>query len=207
MGEAVVKLKKKAKIAILLGAVLVVLTPTVVRAFTINGPSMSPTLLFHDRVISFQAAYDLRLPFTDTVLLPLSDPGRGDLVIYFDIPKNHVAAKRVVGLPGDTIELKENVLHVNGTPADQVVLDREGYEHLAAENDLGELVVEETLDGNAHLMTYTPQENKAASFGPVAVPPDEYFILGDNRDNSNDSRFVGFIARDQIKGRIIYGAR
>ena len=202
-----VKINKKTKRVLLLIVLLVVLAPNFVRAYTINGPSMAPTFWFHDKVISLQTAYDIRIPYTDVVLCQVNDPDRSDLVIYFDIPKNHIAAKRVIGLPGDTIELKENVLYVNGTAADQTVLPRNEYEKVPSENDLGELVVKETLESNTHLVTYTPQASKTSNFGPVVVPSDQYFFLGDNRDRSRDSRYIGFITRDQIKGRIIYGAR
>ena len=201
------KIKRKVKRAVFLILLLVVLAPTILRAYTISGPSMAPTFWFHDKVISFQAAYDIRIPYTDVVFFRVNDPDRSELVIYFDIPKNHIAAKRVIGLPGDVIEMKENVLFVNGAAADQTVLPRNEYDQVPAENDLGTLVLKEILKGHPYFVTYTPQAVEVSNFGPVVVPSDQYFILGDNRDNSQDSRYIGFIKRDQIKGRIIYGAR
>ena len=200
------KIKKKVKIALFSIAALALL-PAFVRAYTIDGPSMSPTFWWGDRVVSSLAAYDMRFPYTDKVLFRVSDPNRGNLILYFDIPKQHIAVKRVIGLPGDTIELKENVVYINDIAANQTTLPRGEYNDVPSDNDLGELVLKETLEGDTHLLTYTPQAIKVANFKPVVVPANQYFILGDNRDNSQDSRYIGFITRDQIKGRIIYGAR
>jgi signal peptidase I len=136
-----------------------------------------------------------------------SDPDRSDLIIYYDIPKDTIAAKRVIGLPGDKIELRENVVYVNDVAAEQKVLSQNEYHHVPAENGLGALVLEEQLDDDSHLVTYTPKAVEVSNYGPVVVPTDQYFVLGDHRDNSNDSRYIGFITRGQIKGRIIYGAR
>lgn len=199
--------KKKAAAILLLLLVMLAIAPTFVRAFTIAGPSMSPTIWVNDRVISAQAAYDLRVPYSDAVLFRVSDPKRNDLVIYYDKPKAAIAAKRVIGVPGDKIELRENVIYVNDVAAKQKRLPRESFDHVPAENGLGDLVLEEQLDGSSHLITYTPKAGKLTTYGPVVVPPNKFFILGDHRDNSSDSRFIGFITRDQIKGRIAYGTR
>lgn len=81
-----------------------------VKAFTIAGPSMTPTYWYDDIVVSNHLAYDFRLPHTDFVLFKTGQPERGDLIMYFDIPKNVVAAKRIIGIPGDTVSIKDNVV-------------------------------------------------------------------------------------------------
>ena len=197
----------RAKKAAIIFIVLVFLAPAFVRVYTVNGPSMSPTLLFHDKVIAFLAAYDFRIPYTDWVLFSVGNPNRGDLILYYDTHKENVAIKRVIGLPGDSIELRENIIYVNELAAEQEVLSRKEYGSIPSINDLGELVLKEMLEDCSYSITYTPQKVESANHGPVVVPVKQYFILGDNRDNSHDSRFIGFIDRDQIKGRVIYGAR
>ena len=84
----------------------------------------------------------------------VSDPNRGDLIIYYDLSKETIAAKRVIGIPGDTIELRENVVYINDLAADQKKLSRTNFDHVPKENGLANLVLEEQLDGNSHLITY-----------------------------------------------------
>ena len=129
------------------------------------------------------------------------------MIIYYDTHKTNVACKRVIGLPGDKVELQENVVYVNDVAVNQVLLSRDEFDHVPDDNGLGEQIALEALQGATYLVTFTPGAIEASTFGPVVVSPDEYFILGDHRDNSYDSRFIGSIARDQIKGRVIYGAR
>ena len=200
------KHKKKA-VAALLVAAPIVLAPVVVRAYTVAGPSMAPTLWLGDRVISLQVAYDLRAPFTDLVVLRTGEPRRGDVVVYHDLNKGGPAIKRIVGLPSDTIELRDNRLFVNRNDAEQLELERETFGKTPAENGLSRLVASEQLEGRSHLVTYSPGASEVADHGPVAVPADCYFLLGDHRDNSYDSRFIGCITREQIKGRVVYGLR
>lgn len=188
-------------------AVLLALTSNYVKAFTIAGPSMTPTYWYDDFVLSNHLAYDFRLPFSDQVLAKTAEPNRGDLIIYFDIPKNVIAAKRIVGLPGDIVSMENNILFINGKEVGQHAQSRTLFEHIADENDLGQLVLTEEIDGKAHLITYTPNRGKKIDVAPVKVTAGKYYILGDNRDNSADSRFIGLISRDQIKGKVILGNR
>jgi signal peptidase I len=178
-----------------------------VRAFTIAAPSMSPTFLTGDFIMSNHAAYDLRWPHLDRVMLQTGEPQQGDLIMYFDIPKNVIATKRIIGLPGDVVKMENNVLYVNGIAAQQTQLPRNIFAGVAAENGLGERVVSETLGSRQYLITYTPGKSPVRDFDEVRVTHDKYFILGDHRDNSADSRYIGLISRDQIKGRVFQGAR
>ncbi len=89
----------------------------------------------------------------------------------------------------------------------QEALSRHQFDRAPKENGLGEMVFLEELDGNKYLITYTAKENKISNYDPVDVPVGRYFILGDHRDNSADSRYIGFITREQIKGRIFLGQR
>jgi len=106
--------------------------------------------------------------------------------------------KRVVGVPGDRIEMRDNQLYVNG--------DAARWKSIGEENDREQgstLVVEETLEGRTHLVMFTPQIAAVRSFARLIVPPGRYFVMGDNRDNSNDSRFIGLIDRHRIVGKAL----
>jgi len=197
---------KKLKYAILVGIIFCFLY-TCLRALIIGGPSMSPTLLWNDFVISNQVAYDFRFPFTNYVLYEHSDPNRGDVVVYFDTNKNLIAVKRIIGIPGDKIEINENQIFVNKVSLTQKKLERNLFEDIPAENGIGELVLEEELDGKKYVITFSSNSSELSTINLVEVTSDHYFILGDHRDNSADSRYIGLINRSQIKGRIIYGLR
>ncbi|QDT67776.1 Signal peptidase IB [Planctomycetes bacterium MalM25] len=202
-------MKAKTKKRLLLGVFvlsLFALAPAFVRAYTIAGPSMAPTLFVGDTVLCSNAAYDLRVPYTDRVLCRTGEPRRGDVIVYFDTAKDSPAVKRVVGLPGDEIELRDNVLMINGVAASQWELSNlrlpEGSKAI-----VGEGLHAERLDRAEHALTYTPGSGERRDYGPTAVPEGEYFLLGDHRDNSADSRYIGCIAREQIRGRVFYGLR
>ena len=186
---------------------MLVLVLANVRAYTISGPSMTPTYLVGDRVISNKLAYDFKVPFTERILFNIGAPNRGDTVTYFDLEKKGIAVKRVIGIPGDTIQLRDNVVYINGARLEQTVRLLDFERLIPDENRLGLLVFSEDLDGREYLITYTPHARVRPDLGKTSIPDDYYFILGDHRDNSADSRFIGLISREQIKGRVIYGAR
>jgi len=151
----------------------------VVQAFKIPSESMVQTLLVGDHLLVTKFAYDIKLPILDKSLLKTGDPKHGD-VIVFEYPENRDLdyIKRVIGLPGDKIELKDNVLYRNGEMVD------EPYKRLEDHRVPGTLT----------------------SWGPKEVPPNQYFVMGDNRDHSQDSRYWGFVPREFIRGKawVIY---
>lgn len=154
-----------------------VLRAGVVQASWVPSGSMEPTLLPGDHMLVNKLCYDLKLPFTEVVLLTTGDPQRGDVVVFAN-PTGHGPdfVKRIVGLPGETIEMRGKALYVNGR---------------MLERDWGR---------------YTPRSHQGDHFGPFKVPPKSYFMMGDNRDNSFDSRFWnqgrgGFVPREEIVGR------
>lgn len=160
---------------------------------SISGRSMQPTLLDGDKVWVNKLAYDFKLPFTGISLLSLADPTRGDIVIIDSEVAGKRLVKRIIGLPGDTVYMRNNLLVVNGEVADYEVLmeDREG------------IVIIEHLFEQTHqaLLSAFGGNRSSRSYGPAQVPDDHFFVLGDNRDNSADSRLYSFIPRDQIVGR------
>jgi signal peptidase I len=161
--------------------------------------SMKPTIQEGDRVVVNKLAYDLKVPFTTIKIVGWDDPKRGDIVVLFSPADGIRLVKRVVALPGDQVEMRDNQLYINGQVAKQ---------SLMASTELADYgrayIMTENLQGHTHKMMVTPEiSSNAKSFGPVVVPDGNYFVLGDNRDNSNDSRFIGFIERRRIVGEAV----
>ncbi|MEO6487186.1 MAG: signal peptidase I [Thermoanaerobaculia bacterium] len=158
--------------------------------------SMKPTIEVGDRVVVNKLAYDLKIPFTTINIFKWADPGRGDIVVLFSPADGTRLVKRVVATPGDTVAMYNNQLFINGKPAK--------WSPLMSADDPEQgltFVADESLGGRSHKVMLTPQVPAVRSFAPTKVPPGSYFVLGDNRDNSNDSRFIGFIGRKRIVGR------
>ncbi len=154
--------------------------------------SMRPTVLEGERVFVNRAAYDLKIPFTTVRLAQWSDPTRGDIVVLYSPHDGVRLLKRVVGVPGDRIEMKDNRLIVNGTGA--------LYKDTAT-RDRNSTVLRETVDRREHLVAVSSGHTSSSTFGPVTVPAGQYVVMGDNRDNSFDSRYFGFVPRSEILGR------
>ena len=158
--------------------------------------SMKPTIEEGDRVVVNKLAYDLKVPFTTIELLKWSDPKRGDIVVLFSPIDGTRLVKRVIAVPGDRVEMRDNQLFVNGRAA--------SWKPIGSQDDAEQgptTIVEETLNGRTHRVMLTPHIPAVRSFGPVVVPAGRYFVMGDNRDNSNDSRFIGMIERRRIVGK------
>ncbi|WP_214000954.1 signal peptidase I [Arsukibacterium sp.] len=158
--------------------------------------SMQPTIEIGDRILVNKMAYDLRLPFSTVSMLKLADPKRGDIVIFASEAADNRLVKRVVGMPGDVVAMQQNVLSINGKRVDYTESDP------AAETEAGnELLLTEQLGGISHAVKLAPVSSGLANFAPVQVPEGHYLVLGDNRDNSADSRVIGFVPRHEIIGR------
>lgn len=167
---------------------------------TVPSGSMRPTILEGDVVLVNRLAYDLKLPFTDIAITKLGEPKRGD-VITFTSPADGVRLiKRLVALPGDVVELRDEVLFINGRAA-EYGKPAQVREPLDTGGTTTGLRTTERIAGREHAVQFLPELNAARSFGPYVVPPDSYFFLGDNRDNSNDSRFIGPVPRRLLIGR------
>jgi signal peptidase I len=153
--------------------------------------SMKPTILEGDRILVNKLAYDFKVPLTHISLYKFADPRRGDIVVFDSKAANTRLVKRVIGLPGDTVEMRDNRLTINGIAARYSDVEYEADATFATESYLKmSHRIELTRTGISRFST----------FGPVTVPKDRYLVLGDNRDNSADSRFYGFIPRDEIAG-------
>lgn len=153
--------------------------------------SMKPTIIEGDRILVNKMAYDLRIPFTHISLLKLADPVRGDIVVFDSKVSEIRLVKRVIGLPGDTVELRQNMLKINGEKLDyQISHQATGYTDRI-----------ENLLGIEHSVRVSDNGGYLSNFKPITVPQGQYLVLGDNRDNSADSRVIGFVPRDEIVGR------
>jgi len=157
----------------------------VVQAFKIPTGSMEPNLLIGDHLLVNKFVFAPTRSSVERMLLPVRDVRRGDIVVFkFPVDPERDFIKRVIGLPGDTVELRNHRVHINGRPLD------EPYAHYLprpAGGGLGESTAEDVRD----------------NYGPVIVPPDAVFAMGDNRDNSEDSRYWGFLPTSNIKGRAL----
>ena len=163
--------------------------------------SMKPTILEGDRVLVNKLAYDLKVPFTTWHIAEWSNPQRGDIVVFFSPHDGKRLVKRVIGLPGDTIELRNNVLVINGSPVEYAPISEEALRDLAPGERVGRVFAAEKLPGQIHAVAGMPTAPALRSFAPVRVSDGQYFMMGDNRDDSFDSRYWGTVARQQIVGR------
>ena len=180
MGSAKSKIREYAE-AIILALILALFIRTfVVQAFKIPSPSMVPTLLVGDHILVNKFLFGFRVPFADGKIIAIREPERGD-VIVFRYPRDRKLdfIKRCVAVGGETVEVREKQVFINGEAVEfeQAVFLDEGS----------------LLTGRD-------------TFGPVTVPEGKVFVMGDNRDNSNDSRFWGFVDLKDVKGKamVIY---
>ncbi len=170
--------------ALIVAAILALIIRTfVIQAFKIPSGSMEDTLLVGDHLLVNKFIYGLQIPFSDQRFLSIRDPQRGDIIV-FEFPEDRGKPffqrrdfiKRVIGIPGDVVEVRDKRVYVNGEP---FVIPQEIHKE------------PDVIPGN-----FVPRDFMA----PVQVPDGEYFVMGDNRDRSYDSRFWGFVQETEIKG-------
>jgi signal peptidase I len=168
--------------------------------------SMKPTILPGERIFVNKLAYDLKVPFsclhTCISVAQWADPRRGDVVVLFSPADHKRLVKRVVGLPGDVVEMRRNRLFVNGEEAryteyDEAQLKALGY----LPEEPASQVLSEVVDGDEHPVLWISYAPVAATFPPTVVPEGKYFVMGDNRNQSRDSRWFGFVDRERIVGQ------
>jgi signal peptidase I len=167
----------------------------VVEAFKIPTSSMENTLLVGDFLLVNKAVYGTRIPGTEVMIPALKEPQRGDVVVFHpphEPQKNYV--KRVVGVPYDTLEMRDKQLYRNGDPVDEP--------YARHDDGRGDTVHPDMRWQSGFLIASTPPKYHPTrdNWGPLVVPPESYFVLGDNRDNSEDSRYWGFVSREEIRG-------
>jgi len=172
----------------------------IIQAFKIPSGSMKPTLIVGDHLLVNKFIYGIRIPIVDRFLIQFKKPKRGDILV-FKWPKDESKdfIKRVIGIEGDVIEIRNDILYINGQ---KVVTE---FVSKYNDNDISEADrYEEYLGDNKHYIL--DQYVKYEDFGPFTVPENSVFVMGDNRDNSQDSRYWGIVTLNKIKGKalIIY---
>ncbi|MEK6707043.1 MAG: signal peptidase I [Bdellovibrionota bacterium] len=189
---------------------------SVIEAFKIPSGSMIPTLLIGDHIFVNKFAYGLKVPFSDffasrpTLILRRDPPKRGDIIV-FKFPKDEdiYYIKRVVGVPGDTVEIRNKVLYINQTEikrdpvnADQSEKVFKDLDEPRFSSDNLELFTEH-LNTADHPIMLDRNSILSENHGPIQVPPDNLFVMGDNRDYSNDSRFWGYVPMKNVRGKAL----
>ncbi|WP_079214885.1 signal peptidase I [Herbaspirillum robiniae] len=180
-------------------ALMVVFRSAIADYNVVPSGSMLPTVMIGDRILVNKLAYDLRVPLTHISIARLGEPRRGDIVTVDSKEAGELLLKRVIGLPGDVVELRDNVLYINGQAA--------SYSNAAIRAPEGDAADraeyrDEHLGDMSHLVRLSQSHpSLRSSYGPVVVPADQYLMLGDNRDNSADSRYYGFFGRSELMGR------
>jgi signal peptidase I len=189
-------------------AVALLLRAFVVEAFQIPSGSMIPTLEVGDHIFVSKFAFGLSIPFTDSKLLQYAEPQRGD-VIVFKFPQDHNIdyIKRVVGLPGDVIEVKQESVYINGKPLPReripsVCPDTESPRGPGFSDERDCELWMETLGDKRHETIQEPGRG-GRDFARTVVPAGHVFVMGDNRDNSSDSRVWGTVDLDLVKGKAL----
>lgn len=166
----------------------------------IPSGSMRPNLLEGDVVFVNRLAYNLKLPLTDVLLAPTGEPQRGDIVTFSSPADGTRLIKRLIAVPGDVVEMHGKRLTINGQAADyrlQASID----EPLSAGLILPGRQMDEKLAGSRRTVQWLDQASRASDFGPLTIPAGQYLMLGDNRDNSVDSRYIGLVPRQLLIGR------
>ncbi len=179
--------------------IVLILRSFVAEPFRIPSASMMPTLLIGDFILVNKYEYGIRLPVLNNKVIDYKTPQRGEIIV-FRYPQNPSIPyiKRVIGLPGDHIVYRDKVLYINGKPVSRTQVGR--YDAVGAGKMMdGALLFEEGLGTVDHPILIDPQSYSLNV--DTMVPPGQYFVLGDNRDNSKDSRYWGFVPDQNLVGR------
>lgn len=184
-------------------ALALVIRSFVLQAFKIPSGSMIPTLLVGDHLIVNKFMYGFEIPFTGKKILPIRHVRRGDIVVFrFPQDPSKDFIKRVIGIPGDTVEMRDKQLWING---EKLPLRKAGtyeYDDTTEIKQSAELYIE-TIGDVEHPILVTDTFPSPMDNWSKTVPEGKYFCMGDNRDRSNDSRFWGFVAFHQIRGKAV----
>lgn len=183
-----------------LGIVLV-LRSFLVEPFQIPTGSMIPTLEVGDFILVNKYAYGLRLPVIGTKIMDVDDPQRGEVMVFIPPHENSYYIKRVIGLPGDTIRYEDKNLYVNGE-----LIEKEYVADIAIDTSIGDLpgkLYTETINGVEHATQHIDAALNRRTRTTWVIPNGHYFMMGDNRDNSSDSRAWGAVSEKDIVGKAI----
>lgn len=193
-------LKNTSQIVVFFGSLapvllfVLILRSFLIEPFQIPSKSMVPTLVVGDFILVSKWNYSVRLPVLRTELLEVSKPERGDVVVFFPPHESRYFIKRLVGLPGDKINVIQGILYINNKKIEEKTLSISNYPFRSA-------IVEEKIDEKPFLTKkHQPPGRLSKNFSTI-VPEDHYFMMGDYRDNSSDSRIWGPVPSDRIVGK------
>ncbi|HYM35310.1 MAG TPA: signal peptidase I [Steroidobacteraceae bacterium] len=184
----------------LVALVVIPLRSAIADSNWVPSGSMKPTLLEGELIYVNKLAYDLRVPLTFKRIVRWDNPRPGEVVVFFSPEDGKRLVKRVIAAPGDTVELRDEKLVINGKPMRYDVIDAASVREEIYE-DRNPILAIEHGPRKSHDVIVLPSRAAMRDFGPIKVPEGKYFMMGDSRDNSYDSRYFGVVDRDQIVGR------
>ncbi len=164
--------------------------------------SMEPSILIGDRITVNKLAFDLHIPFTRHALASWGDPECGDVVTFWSPADGTRLVKRVIGVPGDVVAMNDGHLTLNGESVSYREVDDPELRKALGDEEKGKIFYTEDLPHRSHLIARDSAGGQRRSFAAVTVPSGQYLMLGDNRDHSGDSRWFGFVPRENICGRV-----
>jgi signal peptidase I len=199
------------------GFVVFVILIILIRAFlfdwyTVPSGSMNPTLIEGDRIFTSKIEYGLRIPFTKTWLWQRPENVQRGQIVVFTSPEDGITlVKRLVGMPGDKIKMVKERLYINGKPIDYTDLSEQQQSHLTSElikssQEFPHFFIQENLLGTKHNLMVLPTISAKRNFDEITIPQGKYLMLGDNRDNSRDSRYIGLVPQENLiaPGKFIF---
>ena len=185
---SLIQLIKENSAFLLFALVLFASRSSVADWYVVPTGSMLPTIVEGDRIFVDKMAYRLEIPFTDIEIMQTGQPKRGDIVVFKSEKADNRLVKRLIGVPGDRIAMFDNKLIING-------------ERIIYEDSNNTRHKTEYLGDIAHIVQFTPTAEARDNFAEVTVPKGHYLVLGDNRNNSADSRYYGFVPAIEIQGK------
>jgi signal peptidase I len=194
------RVAKRPLLAVAIPIVVLATVPAYLRAYTLSGISDAPTLLLGDTAVVNQAAFWLKLPYTQVSLLHVAQPKRGDLVQILRPDRPLLVFKRVIGLPREVIQIRENQVVIDGQPLSLRPLPQTDFSWVPESHHMGNTVYQE----DRHWAVFTTGTGEFRNYGPVKLAADEFFLLGDNRDVSLDCRSWGPLKEGAIRGKVIF---
>ncbi len=168
----------------------------------IPSGSMRPGLLEGDVVFINRLAFNVKVPLTDVVLAHTGEPARGDVVTFSSPTDGTRLIKRIMALPGDVVEMRDEKLIINGQQASYTEVERV-MEPIGDGLTTPATRLDERVGAQQHRIQVLPNRAARRDFAPITIPPEQYLMLGDNRDNSADSRFIGLVPRHLLIGRAV----